>query len=148
MDILFVVVGDDLCLTALRVTFPAAPFVAKLSRGSECCLRLMTVQILLCRQSGDIKEYFVKWKDLGYDELSWELDEDITPFQAEIAKYNALLQKGASKALMKRKIAAGLEVKEAKRRRKEIKAFKKTPKFLVGGTGHHGGNNSWCKCSM
>ncbi|CAM6088601.1 unnamed protein product [Calypogeia fissa] len=93
-------------------------------------------RILDIRQSGDIKEYFVKWKDLGYDELSWELEEDVAPFQAEIGKYKGLLQKGAAKALMKRKLAAGLEVKEAKRRRKEIKAFKKTPKFLHGGSLH------------
>lgn len=75
----------------------------------------------------------MKWKDLGYDELTWEAEDDIAPFQAEIHKYGVLMQKGASKALMKRKIAAGLEVKETKRRRKEFKSYKKTPKFLSGG---------------
>ncbi|KAG6555361.1 hypothetical protein Mapa_002587 [Marchantia paleacea] len=93
-------------------------------------------RILDSRQNGDMKEYFVKWKDLGYDELTWEAEDDIAPFQAEIHKYGALMQKGASKALMKRKIAAGLEVKETKRRRKEFKSYKKTPKFLSGGTLH------------
>ncbi|KAL2624235.1 hypothetical protein R1flu_008480 [Riccia fluitans] len=93
-------------------------------------------RILDSRQNGDVKEYFLKWKDLGYDELTWEAEDDIAPFQAEICKYSAVMQKGAAKALMRRKIAAGLEVKEAKRRRKEFKPYKKTPKFLSGGTLH------------
>ncbi|KAL3680801.1 hypothetical protein R1sor_023757 [Riccia sorocarpa] len=93
-------------------------------------------RILDSRQNGDVKEYFVKWKDLGYDALTWEAEDDIAPFQSEISKYSALMQKGAAKALMRRKIAAGLEVKETKRRRKEFKPYKKTPKFLSGGALH------------
>ena len=84
----------------------------------------------LRRHNGDITEYLVKWKELGYDESTWEVEEDVAPFQAEVEKFKAII---ARPGLKKRK-GPVLDSKDVKRRRKDFKPHKKTPKFLVGGT--------------
>lgn len=84
---------------------------------------------LCCRFNGDITEYLVKWKELGYDEATWEVEEDVSAFQAEVDKFKEVMSR---QALKKRKGSA-LDNKDLKRRRKDFKPFKKTPKFLVGG---------------
>lgn len=84
----------------------------------------------LRRYNGDIIEYLVKWKELGYDESTWEVEEDVVPFQAEVEKFKAIM---ARPGLKKRK-GPVLDSKDVKRRRKDFKPHKKTPKFLVGGT--------------
>jgi len=71
----------------------------------------------------------VKWKELGYDEATWEVEEDVLAFQAEIDKFKEIMSR---QALRKRKGSA-LDNKDPKRRRRDFKPFKKTPKFLVGG---------------
>ncbi|PNY01390.1 CHD3-type chromatin-remodeling factor pickle-like protein [Trifolium pratense] len=49
----------------------------------------MVDRILDCRgDDDDEKEYLVKWKELPYDESNWELESDISMFQAEIARFN------------------------------------------------------------
>jgi chromodomain-helicase-DNA-binding protein 4 len=84
---------------------------------------------LRCRLNGDITEYLVKWKELGYDETTWEVEDDVAAFQAEIEKFKEIMDR---QALKKRK-GPVLDNKDSKRRRKDFKPFKKTPKFLVGG---------------
>lgn len=81
------------------------------------------------RHNGDITEYLVKWKELGYDEATWEVEEDVVAFQTEIDKFKEIMNR---QALRKRKGSA-LDNKDPKRRRRDFKPFKKTPKFLVGG---------------
>jgi hypothetical protein len=71
----------------------------------------------------------VKWKELGYDEATWEVEEDVAAFQAEIEKFKEIMSRPA----MRKRKGAVLDNKDLKRRRKDFKPFKKTPKFLVGG---------------
>lgn len=82
-----------------------------------------------CRHNGDITEYLVKWKELGYDEATWEVEEDVLAFQSEVDKFKEIMSR---QGLRKRKGSA-LDNKDLKRRRRDFKPFKKTPKFLVGG---------------
>ncbi|KAG0556719.1 hypothetical protein KC19_11G074300 [Ceratodon purpureus] len=89
-------------------------------------------RVLDMRFNGDITEYLVKWKELGYDEATWEVEEDVAAFQAEVDKFKEVMSR---QALKKRKGSA-LDNKDLKRRRKDFKPFKKTPKFLVGGSLH------------
>ncbi|XP_024359262.1 CHD3-type chromatin-remodeling factor PICKLE isoform X2 [Physcomitrium patens] len=89
-------------------------------------------RVLDMRHNGDITEYLVKWKELGYDEATWEVEEDVLAFQAEVDKFKEIMSR---QALKKRKGSA-LDNKDLKRRRKDFKPFKKTPKFLVGGSLH------------
>ncbi|KAG0499918.1 hypothetical protein HPP92_004609 [Vanilla planifolia] len=43
-------------------------------------------RIIATRKTGDEREYFVKWKELPYDECSWEVESDISIFQMQIEK--------------------------------------------------------------
>ncbi len=79
------------------------------------------------RNHGDVAEYLVKWKELGYDEATWEVKEDVAPFQTEVAKYKSIMARG------KKRKGTTLDNKEPKRQRKDFKPFENTPKFLVGG---------------
>lgn len=85
--------------------------------------------IFVCRHNGDITEYLVKWKELGYDEATWEVEEDVLAFQAEIDKFKEIM----SRQVLKKRKGSALDSKDLKRRRKDFKPFKKTPKFLIGG---------------
>lgn len=89
----------------------------------------MSLVCFRCRHNGDITEYLVKWKELGYDEATWEVEEDVLAFQAEVDKFKEIMSR---QALRKRK-GSVLDNKDLKRRRRDFKPFKKTPKFLVGG---------------
>ena len=84
---------------------------------------------ICCRRNDDVTEYLVKWKELGYDEATWEVEGDISAFQAEIDKYKEI----TSRQSLKKRKGSVLDQKDLKRRRKDFKPFKKTPKFLVGG---------------
>ncbi|KAG0608643.1 hypothetical protein M758_8G121700 [Ceratodon purpureus] len=89
-------------------------------------------RVLDVRNDNGVREYLVKWKELGYDEATWEVKEDISTFQAEIDKYKEIMSRQSAK---KRKGPA-LDQRDSKRRKKDFKPFKKTPKFLVGGSLH------------
>jgi chromodomain-helicase-DNA-binding protein 4 len=84
-------------------------------------------RILDTRNHGDVTEYLVKWKELGYDEATWEVKEDVAPFQTEVAKFKSIMARG------KKRKGTTLDNKEPKRQRKDFKPFENTPKFLVGG---------------
>ena len=43
-----------------------------------------------CRGDDDEKEYYVKWKELPYDECYWEFESDISLFQQEIERFNKI----------------------------------------------------------
>jgi hypothetical protein len=88
---------------------------------------------ICCRNNDDVTEYLVKWKELGYDEATWEVEEDISAFQAEIDKYEEIM----SRQSMKKRKGSALDQKDLKRRRRDFKPFKKTPKFLVGGIDYY-----------
>jgi chromodomain-helicase-DNA-binding protein 4 len=79
------------------------------------------------RNHGVAIEYLVKWKDLGYDEVTWEVEDDVAPFQTEITKFKSIM------ARTKKRKGSTLDNKELKRQRKDFKPFEDTPKFLVGG---------------
>ncbi|KAH8939040.1 hypothetical protein BDL97_15G016300 [Sphagnum fallax] len=87
-------------------------------------------RILDTRNHGVAIEYLVKWKDLGYDEVTWEVEDDVAPFQTEITKFKSIM------ARTKKRKGSTLDNKELKRQRKDFKPFDDTPKFLVGGSLH------------
>jgi chromodomain-helicase-DNA-binding protein 4 len=87
-------------------------------------------RILDTRNHGVAIEYLVKWKDLGYDEVTWEVEDDVAPFQTEITKFKSIM------ARTKKRKGSTLDNKELKRQRRDFKPFEDTPKFLVGGSLH------------
>jgi chromodomain-helicase-DNA-binding protein 4 len=60
------------------------------------------VLYIWCRFNGDITEYLVKWKELGYDEATWEVEEDVLAFQAEVDKFKEVMSRQALKNLSRR----------------------------------------------
>ena len=87
-----------------------------------------------CRGDGDEKEYFVKWKELPYDECYWEFESDISSFQAEIEKFNRIRSRyGKSSSKKKNSLSSdGTEMKK-----KEFQHYEKSPEFLSGGGRHY-----------
>ncbi|KAG2604632.1 hypothetical protein PVAP13_4NG114681 [Panicum virgatum] len=67
-------------------------------------------------------EYYVKWKELTYDECTWENESDISAFQPQIERFNDIQSR--------RKKSGG---KSATR---ESRHFKESPTFPSGGTLH------------
>ncbi|XP_057845926.2 CHD3-type chromatin-remodeling factor PICKLE [Cryptomeria japonica] len=92
-------------------------------------------RIISSRLTGELREYLVKWKELQYDECTWEVEEDISAFRAEIERFNSIKARGQVKMARKRKGSAS-DGKEAKRRRKDFEQYDQTPDFLTGGTLH------------
>eukprot|EP01018_Ginkgo_biloba_P007663 Gb_18673 [translate_table: standard] len=92
-------------------------------------------RIIGSRMTGDLREYLVKWKELAYDECSWEVENDICAFRAQIERFNSIKAKGQVNTSRKRK-GSSIDAKEAKRRRKDFQQYDQTPKFLAGGTLH------------
>ncbi|TVU12298.1 hypothetical protein EJB05_45935 [Eragrostis curvula] len=81
-------------------------------------------RILASRKSSTgEREYYVKWKELSYDECTWENESDISVFRAEIERFNEIQSRGKS---------SGDRGKATRDPRK----FKESPKFLSGGTLH------------
>ncbi|KAL6861920.1 hypothetical protein ACP4OV_017620 [Aristida adscensionis] len=66
-------------------------------------------------------EYFVKWKELSYDECTWENESDISAFQPQIERFNEI---------QSRRKKFGDKGKSATR---QPRHFKESPKFLSGG---------------
>ncbi|KAI5063399.1 hypothetical protein GOP47_0021946 [Adiantum capillus-veneris] len=94
-------------------------------------------KVLDSRQTGEVKEYLVKWKELGYEDISWEVEEDIATFQAQIDRFNKIKSRRAVSSTInpKKRKGPGNE-KETSKKRKEFKAFEETPKCLTGGVLH------------
>uniref|UniRef100_A0A0E0DXZ4 DNA helicase n=1 Tax=Oryza meridionalis TaxID=40149 RepID=A0A0E0DXZ4_9ORYZ len=82
-------------------------------------------RILATRKSSTgEREYYVKWKELTYDECTWENDSDIAVFQPQIERFNEI-QSRRKKSTDKCKSVT-----------REIRQYKESPKFLSGGTLH------------
>ncbi|KAL6606072.1 hypothetical protein ACP70R_041725 [Stipagrostis hirtigluma subsp. patula] len=76
------------------------------------------------KNSSGEREYYVKWKELSYDECTWENESDISAFQPQIERFNEI---------QSRHKKSGDKGKSAVRRQRH---FKESPKFLSGGTLH------------
>ncbi|KAK8660697.1 hypothetical protein V6N13_051612 [Hibiscus sabdariffa] len=91
-------------------------------------------RILACRGDEDEKEYFVKYKELPYDECYWEFDSDISAFQPEIERFNKIRSR-SHKSASKQKSSLQDAV-ESKKKLKEFQQYEHSPEFLSGGTLH------------
>lgn len=93
---------------------------------------MFTIYIAVYGRRGveDEKEYLVKWKELPYDECSWEFQSDISSFQSEIDKFNRIRSRYGKETLKKPKSSrdAALRAKQ-----KEFQQYEKSPEFLTGG---------------
>ncbi|XP_073042512.1 CHD3-type chromatin-remodeling factor PICKLE-like isoform X1 [Primulina eburnea] len=92
-------------------------------------------RIIASRIAGEGKEYFVKWKELPYDECSWELESDIASFQKEIERFNSLQSRSDKISVSKQKSSL-LDAIESKKKQKEFQHFESSPDFLSGGSLH------------
>ncbi|KAL3656097.1 hypothetical protein CASFOL_000493 [Castilleja foliolosa] len=92
-------------------------------------------RIIACREVADEgKEYYVKWKELSYDECSWELESTIASFHKDIEKFNRIQSQyyKVSAAKQKRKLSDCMEIKK----KHEFQQYEKSPEFLSGGSLH------------
>lgn len=96
--------------------------------NAKCCQI-----ILVTREVEEGKEYFVKWKELTYDECSWESELNIASFHKEIEKFNIIHSRydKVSAAKQKRNLHDGVELKK---KYKEFQQYEGSPDFLSGGT--------------
>ena len=85
------------------------------------------------RGDDDEKEYFVKYKELPYDECYWEFKSDISAFQPEIERFNKIRSKShkSSASKLKRSLRDAVE---SKKKSKEFQQYEHSPEFLSGGT--------------
>ncbi|KAK8923556.1 CHD3-type chromatin-remodeling factor PICKLE [Platanthera zijinensis] len=107
-------------------------------------------RIISKRKISDEREYFVKWKELPYDECSWEVKSDISIFQPQIERFNMIQSRGRKKLHAKNK-TLNHDSKDPEHVKKELHQldknnefeqleikkefwqFDKTPEFLSGG---------------
>ncbi|KAL7165996.1 hypothetical protein ACSBR2_036791 [Camellia fascicularis] len=92
-------------------------------------------RILACRGGDDEKEYFVKWKELPYDECYWEFESDINSFQQEISRFNKIHSKHRKLSSSKQK-SNNRDATEPKNKQKEFQQYEHSPEFLSGGSLH------------
>ncbi|KAK3036792.1 hypothetical protein RJ639_030484 [Escallonia herrerae] len=85
------------------------------------------------RGEDEEKEYFVKWKELPYDECYWEFESDISSFQPEIEKYNRIQSRSGKLAKQKSSLR---DPTELKKKQKDFQQYEKSPEFLTGGSLH------------
>lgn len=85
-----------------------------------------TVDRVLSSRKNSIgeREYYVKWKELTYDDCTWENESDISVFQPQIERFNEI-QSRRKKSIEKSKSA-----------NREMRHVDGTPEFLSGGTLH------------
>ncbi|ONK60438.1 uncharacterized protein A4U43_C08F18460 [Asparagus officinalis] len=103
-------------------------------------------RVLASRKIGDEREYFVKWKELGYENCSWEVESDISAFQPQIEKFKVIQSRRRKRSLGKTKnitqdakdskLNSSRESKDIKNKQKEFRQYDQTPEFLSGGTLH------------
>ncbi|KAI7995163.1 CHD3-type chromatin-remodeling factor PICKLE [Camellia lanceoleosa] len=92
-------------------------------------------RILSCRGEDDEKEYFVKWKELPYDECYWEFESDISSFQQEIERFNKIQSRRRKLSSSKQK-SNNRDSTESKKKLKEFQHYEHSPDFLSGGSLH------------
>ncbi|OAY53615.1 CHD3-type chromatin-remodeling factor PICKLE [Manihot esculenta] len=90
-------------------------------------------RILACRGDENEKEYFVKYKELSYDECYWEFESDISAFQPEIERFNRIHSR--SRKLSKQKSSLR-DATDSKKKSKEFQQYDHSPEFLTGGSLH------------
>ncbi|XP_057800012.1 CHD3-type chromatin-remodeling factor PICKLE-like isoform X2 [Salvia miltiorrhiza] len=90
-------------------------------------------RIIACREVEHGKEYLVKWKELPYDESSWEVESDIASFHSEIEKYDRIQSQKVSAGKQKSNLRDAMEVKN---KHKEFQQCESSPDFLSGGSLH------------
>ncbi|GAB2275370.1 hypothetical protein Dimus_010129 [Dionaea muscipula] len=89
-------------------------------------------RILACRGEDDEKQYYVKWKELNYDECYWELESDISAFQPEIERFNRLQSRRRKKSNKQK----STDTNELQKKHKEFQQYESSPEFLSGGSLH------------
>ncbi|EPS62407.1 hypothetical protein M569_12383, partial [Genlisea aurea] len=91
-------------------------------------------RIIDCRESEDGKEYFVKWKELSYDECSWESESNIASFRREIENFQRIQSRqGRTSAAQKNNFFDELD---SRKKQKEFQHYDCSPDFLSGGSLH------------
>ncbi|GAU27028.1 hypothetical protein TSUD_313900 [Trifolium subterraneum] len=88
-------------------------------------------RIIACRGDDDEREYYVKWKELPYDECYWEYESDISAFQPEIERFNKFRSRSSKLAYIKQKSRVN-DDSEVKKQQKEFQQYEHSPKFLTG----------------
>ncbi|WOK99443.1 CHD3-type chromatin-remodeling factor PICKLE [Canna indica] len=88
-------------------------------------------RVIASRKTEDERQFFVKWKELSYEECTWELESDISTFRPEIERYEKIHSRGSKKSSSKNKIA-NRDQKELKQKQKEFQQYDCTPEFLSG----------------
>ncbi|KAF6143662.1 hypothetical protein GIB67_021672, partial [Kingdonia uniflora] len=88
-------------------------------------------RILASREIADEREYFVKWKELSYDECYWECESDISAFSPEIERFQMIQSRHRRSSSSKHKNST----KDA-RKQKEFQHYDPSPDFLPGGSLH------------
>ncbi|WCJ30367.1 Chromodomain-helicase-DNA-binding protein 5 [Euphorbia peplus] len=89
-------------------------------------------RIIACRGEDDEKEYFVKYKELPYDECYWEFESDISAFQPEIEKFHRI-QRRRKRSKQK---SNPDDIVDSKKSSKEFQQYEQSPEFLTGGSLH------------
>ncbi|OVA08625.1 SNF2-related [Macleaya cordata] len=92
-------------------------------------------RILTCRQNGDEREFFVKYKELGYEECYWEVESDISAFQPEIERFERINSRSRKSSSIKQKSSIR-DARESKKKQKEFQHYEHSPDFLSGGSLH------------
>lgn len=72
----------------------------------------------------------MKWKELQYDDCSWELESDIASFHQEI-EFFYRIQSQNSTAKQKSNLDGAIELKN---RQKDFQRYDSRPDFRCGGT--------------
>ncbi|XP_044425418.1 CHD3-type chromatin-remodeling factor PICKLE isoform X3 [Triticum aestivum] len=76
------------------------------------------------KNSSGEREYYVKWKELSYDECTWESESDISVFQPQIERYNEILSRRKK------------STDKSKNADRAMRHAEQTPEFLTGGKLH------------
>lgn len=87
-------------------------------------------RLIFCRGDDDEKEYLVKWKELQYDECSWESESDISAFESEIERFHIIQ---ARRRRHSSKMRSLLRDSESHKKPKEFLQYEQSPDFLIGG---------------
>ena len=74
----------------------------------------------------------MKWKELPYDECHWELESDISSFQAEIERFDILRSRSRKISYCKQKNSVTDDA-ELIKQQNEFQQYEHSPKFLSGG---------------
>lgn len=64
----------------------------------------------------------MKWKELPYDECTWEVESDISAFQSQIERFNMIQSRRHKKPPIK-----------SKNGNRDTLSYEQSPEFLSGG---------------